>query len=100
MEILNTTYFYLSLIFKEINSEKIDIDIDSYDWPNSFVCSNIFSWTSFLALDNNLCDPNPCSHGTCIIDMYGLKCNCLDGYVGRKCDISKFYSYTFGIILY
>jgi len=41
----------------------------------------------------DLCDPNPCEHGSCANDgSGGYTCDCYDGYSGDDCDTGELSS--------
>ena len=41
------------------------------------------------------CDPNPCQNGgTCIDEVDGFMCDCINGFTGVTCDIEGTFSFS------
>ena len=59
-----------------------------------FIQVYIFSSTNFvfhfLFLDIDDCQPNPCLNGgTCVDGLNSFTCDCINGFIGSNCSISK-----------
>ena len=44
---------------------------------------------SIFHLDSNDCEPNPCEHGSCNVEVNGYTCDCDVGWEGTNCDRGK-----------